>query len=370
MDVDVAVVGGGVIGLAVACELACADRAVAVVDAGRCGGGATRAAGGILSPTDRHEWHGDLGDLNRRSLAMWPAWLAGLEAEAGLSAGYRPAAEVRVARDSDGLQALADARDGADRWGLAATPLNWERCRERAPWLAQRGRAGLLVEGVASVDPDGLVAVLAAAARARGVRLVEGVRVAAEHLTARGGLAVGGAPPVRAAVAILAGGAWMGQAWVPGGARLPVRPVLGEGIVVRPEGRMAPDAPVVRTATGSIVPRRDGRVWIGTTLAECGFRTQPRLEGVGQIVSAALEVAPGLAAAAFIEVRAGLRPISDGGGPRVVGHSSGAICVGGHGREGLIQAPVTAWAVARGVVHGRWDGIPAAFRGGTLADGA
>ena len=183
---------------------------------------------------------------------------------------------------------------------------------------------------------------------------VTGVDPAARTLRLSGGGTLG------AGTLVLAGGAWMGQPWVPAAIRPPVAPVLGEALV------LAVDEPVcgrmIRTAEGSIVPRPDGTVYAGTTVRERGFQRHVDLGSIRSVAARAAALLPALDGARFVEARAGLRPRSADGLPFVGPVHDGVVLAAGHGREGIIHAPLCAEGVARGVLDGDWGAVPDTFR--------
>ena len=359
MRADVLIVGAGIIGLATARACAAGGAAVRVVDRAAPGGGATRAAGGILSPTDPAEWAAPLGPYNLAAIARWPAWAAALTAETGLDSGRDVLGELRLARtDARVEQAfVAASAAGAAAGGWEHRTVGAAELRRLEPGLAA-GDTALHLPGTAAVRVDALVRALVASCAALGVEMLDGdvtgVDPAARTLALAGGTTLG------AGTIVLAGGAWMQQPWVPAAIRPPVAPVLGEALV------LAVDEPVcahmIRTAGGSIVPRSDGSVYVGTTVRERGFQRHVDLGSVRAVAARAVALLPALEGARFVEARSGLRPRSADGLPFVGPALDGVVLAGGHGREGIIHAPLCADGVARGVLDGDWGLVPATFR--------
>ncbi|HEU4974320.1 MAG TPA: FAD-dependent oxidoreductase [Baekduia sp.] len=352
---DVVVAGAGVIGLAVARELARRGASVVVLERGAPGAGAIHAAAGILSPTDPHEWDGALGRFNREAIERWPAWAAELRDETGEDPGLEQRGELRVGAHDDPF--LASARAGARAAGWAWEDVDAGGLRELEPSLATAA-AGVLLPGTATVHADRLIGALAAACARSGVTVRDGTEVVAVDERARCvRTATGEAVPFGHLVA--ATGAWT-SGWAAQLVRPAIRPVLGEAVLVRAAG-----APLcrltVRTGQGSIVPRADGTCWIGTTVLDRGFQDGPSAGSVRSILARAAALLPAVDDALVVEARIGLRPVSADGLP-VVGAVSDAVAAAtGHGREGVIHAPACARAVAQGIVAGDWSGVPAAF---------
>jgi glycine oxidase len=349
---EIVVAGAGVIGLAVARELAGGGARVTVLERGRAGRGATWAAAGILSPTDPHEWAGGLGAFNAAAIAQWPQWQADLAEETGLDTGFERRGELRVGPPGDRF--VAATREGARLAGWACEELDADALRAAEPNLAADGLEGVHLPGTAGVRTDALTAALLAACAQRGVTVREGATV--------GGVEPGAAvletgERVRGDRVVLAAGAWSAAfAFI----RPAVRPVLGESLVLRAHDVCRIP---VRSSAGSVVPRADGSYHVGTTLRERGFQSHPSVASVRRVLDNATRLFPSLDDAELLEARSGLRPMSADGLP-IVGPTGTAVVATGHGREGIIHAPATARLVARGILDDDWSGVPDAFRPG------
>jgi glycine oxidase len=94
------------------------------------------------------------------------------------------------------------------------------------------------------------------------------------------------------------------------------------------------------------VPRDDGGLVIGATQYEAGFDTEPTVAGVRDLLRDAERVLPGVAEYALLETAAGLRPSTPDNIPLIgVLDSAGVLVATGHGRNGILLAPLTAEAV-------------------------
>lgn len=137
-----------------------------------------------------------------------------------------------------------------------------------------------------------------------------------------------------------------------------VRPVKGEilRLAHRP-GALPPPRRTVRALVDGravyVVPR-DGGVVVGATQLEAGFDAEPTVGGVRDLLRDAERVLPGLAEYGFTEASAGLRPGSPDNLPLVGAPGpDGLVVATGHGRNGILLAPVTADAIV-----GLLDGAP------------
>lgn len=230
---------------------------------------------------------------------------------------------------------------------------------EVEPALAAEGLDVLHLPDTGGVATDVLVRALLAVCAARGVEVRAGAEV---ERVVPGAVELRGGERLVCGTVVVATGAWVPE---PLRASVPVRPVLGESLVVRPgAGAGAPRVPI-RSSAGSVVPRADGTCWLGTTVLDRGFQSAASLGSVAAIAANATRLVPSLADAAFVEARAGLRPVSADGLP-LLGPARDdrdtVVLATGHGREGIIHAPPTATLLADGVLDGAWDRIPPALR--------
>ncbi|MDG6102503.1 glycine oxidase ThiO [Dactylosporangium aurantiacum] len=330
----VGIVGGGVIGLSVAWELLRRGAQVTVYDADP-GRSAGRVAAGMLAPTAEAGFGEEaLQELMLESMRRWPAFAAGLAAATGMPLGYRTDGTLLVALTDDDLAEVRRLVDYYRRAGTPIEPLTGRRLRELEPLLSPRVRGGALAAGDHQVDPRLLLAALRSLP----------VRHEARDVTDLSSL--------RDDVIIVANGC--GLAAVAG---LPVRPVKGQLLRLRgPEPLLTH---VVRgVALGRhvyLVPRADGELVVGASEEERGADTTVTAGGVLDLLRPAADLLPGVAELALAETLAGLRPGTPDNAP-VLGHLHGNVYVaGGHYRNGVLLAPVTAHAVADLVTRGSTD---------------
>jgi glycine oxidase len=383
---DVVVVGGGVIGLAIAWRAAGAGMAVTLVDESP-GRGASWAAAGMLAPvTEVHYGERPLLALALAAAASWPAFAAEVSEAAGRPVGYRPGGTLAVARDADDNAALEDLYQFQLSCGLEVERLRGRECRQLEPGLAPSIRGGVLAAGDHQVDNRALVEALLVACERAGVRMVlgrvaelatDGDRVTGVVLAAGGTAGGGSGPPqgagavLSAGTVVLAAGCWSGSLGGPAAEALPpVRPVKGQLLYLRGPA----DAPLcsrnVRGLEVYVVPRGDGRVVVGATVEEQGFDTRVTAGAVHDLLRAALELLPDAAELELTETVVGLRPGSPDNAPMLgPAGPDGLVVATGHYRNGILLTPVTADAVAELLVTGRVPDLIAPFGPARFAAG-
>ena len=357
---DVIVVGGGVIGTAIAWRAARAGLGVTLIDPGGDDPGrddkASLVAAGMLGPVSESVFgEQDLLNLNLHAVGRFPAFNQELEEAAGLRTGLRTEGTLAVAYDSGDLAALDRLTDFRHSIGLAAERLDARQCRRLEPFLAPSTRGGVLAAGDLSVDNRRYLAALRKAAAAAGVRTVSGtvtkVLDGQVRLTGPGGSERAESTRTARHVVIAAGHATRALDGVPDEVRAAIRPVKGQILRLRHPAGMPPI--LTRTVRALVqghdlyfVPRAGGELVVGATQEERDDR-DVTAGAVHDLLRDAVTAVPAVSELIFAEASAGLRPGTSDNGP-VVGRVDGAsrIIAAGHFRNGILLSAVTADAVA------------------------
>jgi glycine oxidase len=349
---DVAVVGGGIIGLGIAFEAERRGLRAVVLERAEPGAGASSVAAGMLAPvTEAAFGERELLRANLESARRWPAWAAELGVE------LLPGGALMVARDRDEAEALERELAFRRQLDLPVERLRASEARRREPALAPSIRLALAVPDDSAVDPSAVMAALLA----RGLEVRRGADVARVELP--GAVVLRDGERVAAETIVLAAGSWSGQiAGIPEDAVVPVRPVKGELLRLRDPSGPGLVARVLRTEDAYLVPRGDGRYVLGATQDERGWDTSVTAGGVWELLRSGSELVPGLLEWELEDARAGLRPGTPDNAPAVGrGAAPGLVWATGHFRNGILLAPLTAQLVA-GLIAGEAPEIPAALR--------
>ncbi|NJK35568.1 MAG: glycine oxidase ThiO [Oscillatoriales cyanobacterium SM2_2_1] len=327
---DVVVVGGGIIGLAIALELQDRGATVTVLERGRCGQQSSWAAAGMLAP-EAEELTGDLRELGLRSRALYPQWIADLQHRTGLSCGYWccgilcPSAQPR-ADTAGGVSWLN--RESLDRQQPGLGPIV-----TGARWLPEEGQ----------VDNRRLMAALHLAVRLAGVRVLEGVagyqwQFSPSSTIRAIATSIG---ELEADHYVLATGAWT-RSLLP---QIPVTPRKGQMLSVFDAQRS-----LQRVVFGDgtyLVPRQDGTIVIGATVEDVGFLPDTTATGIHGLLAGAIALYPAIATMPIRETWWGFRPFAPNEalflGP---GPYANLTMATGHYRNGILLAPVTAQIIA------------------------
>ena len=355
---DIIVVGAGIVGCAVAYELARRGASVDLVDERPVGMGATQASAGVLAPYIEAREGSALLDLTVRSLAMYDDFVGRVRDESGAAVAYRRTGSLDVATSDRELADLRAIAGVLAARGVPALLIDAAATRAEEPLVAADVAGGLLIEEHGYVAAHDLARALVAAARAHGAQLVEQSRV--RRIARRDGdiIVETDRGTLTSSAAVLAAGSWAGALEIEGiAARVPVRPVRGQLVYLAWSG------PSLRRVTWSrscyLVPWDDGTVLVGATSEDAGFDERLTVSGVHDLLQAAAEVSPHAWNATFRGARVGLRPATPDDLP-VIG-ASGVIAnlmyATGHYRNGVLLAPLTAQLVADAMLDGRADPV-------------
>lgn len=353
---DAVVVGGGVVGCAVAWHLAREGLAVRLLERDALAGGASGAAAGMLTPLAEAAEGGPLLTWGLYSLERFPSLVEELRAGSGVDPELERAGVLRVAAeaaDEEALRALV-----ARHSGLGLGWLDAEALRAARPGLAPDLRGALLSPREAHLQSPLLVRAYAEAAARLGARIEPGVPVVG--LLREGSRVVGCATPaerIHTGAVVLCGGVFSPHLLAAAGAErpLPVAPVRGQ--IVRVDAPGAGGGPIVWGARAYLVPKRDGSLVVGATEERVGFDRRVTAGGVRALLAAGEALLPALADAGFRGAWAGLRPTTPDHLP-LVGpwpEASGLVLATGHHRAGVQLSPATGEIVRDGLLGKGWS---------------
>ncbi|HEX5140667.1 MAG TPA: glycine oxidase ThiO [Dehalococcoidia bacterium] len=358
LDTDVAIIGGGVIGLACAYELLKQGKRVLILERDRAGSGAGNVAAGMLAPIAEADTEEQAFiDLALESCALYPEWVRDIERDSGETCGYRDEGSLMIALHRDHEVEFERLAAIQHRMGLEARHISREQALEAEPYLSPRVVSGLLVPNDRQVNPRRLTHALAAAVRALGGEIFEG-EAASPILEGRRATGASTATfEVHSEAIVVAAGAWSAEAWPAQAGVLPIRPVKGQ--ILRLHGEPVIDH-IVRTPDVYLVPRADGELVVGATMEEQGFDDRVTTWAVMDLLREAWRLVPGVAELEMKEASVGFRPALRDNLP-AIGRTSvdGLFVATGHYRHGIVLSPITARLLA-GVIEGTGS-VPAEF---------
>lgn len=335
---DFLIIGGGVIGMMTALQLADAGQKVTLVERGECGKEASWAGGGIVSPLYPWRYDAAISQLSRWSEGVYPSLALRLLEETGIDPEYR----------QKGLLYLnVDDADKALQWsrqlGKPLERVGPEFVHAKEPGVAMVDDSALWMPTLGSVRNPRL-------AKALKARLAAMPQVMLKEHCEVGGFVqkdghvegvVTSQGPLMAERIIVCGGAWAAQLLTRLNVQLPVRPVKGQMIAYQ-----APKGLVQRVVLKDgryIIPRGDGLLLVGSTLEEAGFDKTTDAAALASLKHSAEAILPALATCPVAHQWAGLRPGSPAGIPFIgaLPEWPNVFINAGHYRNGLVLAPAS-----------------------------
>ena len=335
---EVIIIGGGLLGMLSARELARAGRRVALFDRGQTGRESTWAGGGILSPLYPWRFDDAVNALARWGQPRYADFAGQLHQESGIDPEYEPSGLLILDNDEQEA-ALAWAR----RWQVELQLLDGETIRDLEPQLGNPPEQALWLPQVGQLRNPRLGRAACGSLDALGVAVYEQQPV--EELLIEAGRCrgvVSGGTMFQAEQVVIAGGAWSAGLLAPLDIRLPVRPVRGQMILYR--GEPGALRRIVLSQDRYIIPRRDGRVLVGSTIEEVGFDKSTTDEALATLREAGERLVPALADWPLEHQWAGLRPGSPHGIPYIseVPGVAGLYLNTGHFRNGVVLGLASA----------------------------
>jgi glycine oxidase len=344
---DVAVVGGGVIGSAIAYQLARRGRRVVLLERGRLGAKASSAAAGMLGAQAEMAEEGPLLRLALESRARFPRLAEELKDLSGTDIRLIDRGMYKIAmsdKEAEELRQLAGRQCGM---GLEVAWLDGERLREREPALSPKVRGAVFLPRDGQVSAPELALAFAKSAAVLGADI-------REHTDVTGFLVEGGkvrglrtqTGVIHCGRLVVAAGAWSGGLLERLGISLPMVPVKGECFSVITHRPL-----LTRTVFSHgcyLVPKAGGRLVVGATMESGTFDERVSLGTLSELMQKAMRVLPAIHFAEWERTWSGIRPQTADGLPYIGRHpdDENVIIATGHFRNGILLSPVTGELVA------------------------
>ncbi len=354
---DVVVIGGGVIGCAIAYYLSKQGVDVTVLERGEIGGQASGAAAGIFSLLKPLAKIDAYNRLLLASRALFPALMVELEAVSGIHPEYEQISTLRTTRSPNPKMTTRLQRwaESCQNMGLQVQLLTEQEMRQLEPLLSPEVCAATYIANEGQVSAPSLVAAYAQAATKCGATIQTHSEVAKINHTSHRVQSVTTATGevIVCNTLIIASGAWSAShgEWL--NVVLPVIPQRGQSLALQ---QTTP--PLRHTILGYgvyLAPKQDGTVIVGATQEEVGFDTRVTAGGLASLLDAAIKLVPALANCSVERIWAGLRPKTPDNYPILgkVTSWENVIVATGHNSFGMLLSAVTGQTIAELVTRGQ-----------------
>ncbi|HZO73265.1 MAG TPA: glycine oxidase ThiO [Ktedonobacteraceae bacterium] len=361
-ETDVAIIGGGIIGCAIAYFLRRRGVKVMVFEKGAIGGQASGAAAGLLAPLGPLSGPGPLADLLLAGFAQLATIVPELEDATGLQLGYECLGALRTVRSHKRLSHLRKRFEAWQPLGLELHWLSGQEARQLEPSLSEEVCAAIYAPQESQIDAVLLTRAWYQAAQQLGAQFFCGQEVmAVDHQQAQvRGIRLSDHRSIACKHLVLAAGAWAAQ-WSEGlHLSLPVSPLKGQLLTMRqPEPRLRR---IIFGEAAYIAPRGQ-QVLVGATKEEAGFDDQVTQEGINWLCSTVIRFLPALEYGSVQTSWAGLRPRTPDTRP-MLGTAPGwknVTIATGHNSVGIILSGITGDTIAELIATGQIPKIIAPF---------
>jgi len=357
---DCLIIGGGLIGMLTARELALAGLQVSLLERGETGRESSWAGGGILSPLYPWRYSDAVSDLAQYSQKVYPELVAALKDESGVDAQWTQSGLLMPdCPDIESAQHWAK-QYGSDLQYIENDELT-KVAPELSPALSQSG--AVWMPKVAQVRNPRFASALRRSIDHLGVQVLTNttVKEISLHAGKVEGVITTGGEQLLADKVVLASGAWSAGLLENLGLELPVSPVRGQMLLYKTQ----PDTVkrIILNQDRYVIPRRDGRVLVGSTQEHTGFEKQTTDAAREELSSEAQRIIPALADFPIEAHWAGLRPGSPDGVPFIGAcpEAEGLYLNTGHFRNGVILGPASAALMASIILENKFDLSPLAY---------
>lgn len=346
-SVDVLIIGGGVIGCAIAYFLRKKQRDVVLLERGEIGGEASGAAAGLLAPLGPLSGPGPFADLVLAGFSALTALLPELEESSGIRLGYEQTGALRIIRNPKRIAHLQKRLASWEPLGLQLYWLSGEEARQREPLLTADTCAAIYAPEESQIQASAVVQAFAEAAQRVGAKIyphrevhrliLEGTRVTGVR-TAQG-------ETFTCNALIIASGAWAAQcgAWL--STDLPIQPLHGQ-LISFPQ-TSSPLKSIIFGEAAYLLPRGKS-ILVGATKEERGFDQTVTEQGTTWLASTAARLVPALAGSKIQAAWAGLRPKTPDSHP-ILGSLppwENVLVAAGHNSVGIILSAITGQSIA------------------------
>src|SRR5438876_85120 len=351
---DVVIIGGGVIGCAIAYYLSKSGVDVAVFDRGEIGAEASSTATGLLAPLGPLSGPGQFADLLLASFALFPALVPELEDVSSINLEYEQTGALRIVRNPKQLSNLHKRMKAWQSFGLQMHWLTGDEARQQEPLLTPDVCAAIYAPEESQIKASNLVKAFSCAAandgttfyshreitgiqqhnsRVTDVYTAQGERFACNHL-------------------VIATGAWAAHCskWL----KVPIPIIPQRGQVISLQQPTPPLRHIIFGEAAYLTPKSGNMVIVGATKEEASFGKHLTAGGIAWLLNTAIRLVPVLERSPLEKMWTGLRPRTPDNQP-ILGPAPGwenVTLAVGHGSVGIMLSAITGKTIAELIIKG------------------
>lgn len=344
MNSQILIIGGGVIGLAIARSLHKKGfRQITILERGEIGREASFAAAGMLAPQAETDKPDDFFHFCNESNLLYPQFAEDLFNETGIDIELDLSGTLYLAFHEGDVEEIRARFEWQKAAGLQVEHLSARQVKQAEPFVSPDVLEGLFFPNDRQVENRKLLLALQKYAELNGIEIVENTTV--ENLLFENAKILGAQASEKKFFAenvIIATGAWTSLIKT-GEILLPkIKPIRGQMMSFHTAKRLF--TRVIYSPRGYIVPRKLGKILAGATVEDVGFDKSITNDGIEFVRENAVEISPSLVSLPLDENWAGLRPFAENGLP-VLGsfpQCENLFIATAHYRNGILLAPLTS----------------------------
>jgi glycine oxidase len=352
--VDVVIVGGGVIGCAIAYYLSRSGVDVAVFDRCEIGAEASSAATGLLAPLGPLSGPGPIADLLLTSFALFPELVPELEEESSIKLEYEQTGSLRIVRNPNKISNLHKRMKAWQPLGLQMHWLTGDEARQQEPLLTLDVCAAIYAPKESQIKASHMVKAFSCAAahygttfynhreitgiqqhssRATDVYTIQGERFACNHL-------------------VIATGAWAADCskWL--NVTIPIIPQRGQVLSLHQPLPLLHH--IIFGEAAYLTPKSGNTITVGATKENAGFDKQLIAGSIAWLLNTAIRLVPVLESSPLEKMWTGFRPRTPDNQP-ILGLTPGwdnVTLAVGHGSVGIMLSAITGKTIAELIITG------------------
>lgn len=350
---DIVIIGGGVIGCAIAYHLRKSGTDVMVFERGEIGGQASSAAAGLLAPLGPLSGPGPFANLLLSSFAMFPALVPELERASGIHLGYEQTGALRTIRNPKRLPNLKKRFEAWRPLGLEIHWLSGDEARQREPLLSPDISAAIYAPEESQIQAPQLVKAFSQAASNSGAGFHNHTEIIAIRRDQKKvtGIQIADGEIVNCNHIIVATGAWTSHYSKWFDIALPVSPLRGQILSYQ---RSTTSLHHIIFGEAAYITPRGRSLIVGATKEDAGFDTNVTDEGKAWLSETATRLVPILRQSTIENVWAGLRPKTPDGWPILgpISQLENVTLATGHNSVGIILSAITGQAITEYITTG------------------
>ncbi len=344
---DVVILGGGVIGCAIAYFLRKLQRDVTLLERGEIGGQASSAAAGLLAPLGPLSGPGPFADLLLAGFSSLTSLVPELEELSGVRMGYEQTGALRTIRNPQRVGHLQKRLNSWRPLGLQLYWLSGEEARQREPLLTPDICAAIYAPEEAQIQASSVVQAFARAAQRAGAHIYPHQEIS--HLHTHHDRVIGVDTAQGDTLAcnqlIIASGAWAAHCGTWLNVTLPIHPLHGQLLSLPQTPR--PLKHIVFGEAAYLTPRGN-TILVGATKEDMGFDQTVTAQGTSWLYATATRLIPALSTQKVLAAWAGLRPKTPDSHP-ILGLLTpweNVLVAAGHNSVGIILSAITGQCIA------------------------